>query len=101
VRLRWTDRALARVRETTRYIAADDSAAALHWADGLFDAVDRLADFPESGRLAPELADRGVRELVYGAYRVFYRIEPGAVLILTVTHASQLIREDEVAEGRT
>jgi len=61
VRLRWTDRALARVRETTRYIAADDPAAALQWADGLFYAVDRLADFLERGRLAAERADRGVR----------------------------------------
>jgi len=101
VRLRWTDRALTRVRETTRYIAADDPAAAAAWADGLFDAAGRLADFPESGRLAPELAGRGVRELVYGAYRVFYRVEQESVLILTVRHASQLIREDEVAEGRT
>jgi plasmid stabilization system protein ParE len=42
-----------------------------------------------------------VRELVYGAYRVFYRVDSGAVLILTVRHASQLVREDEVAEGRT
>jgi plasmid stabilization system protein ParE len=71
VRLAWTDRALERVRETARYIAADDPAAALPWTEGLFDAVERLADFPESGRLAPEFEDRGVRELVYGTYRVF------------------------------
>jgi plasmid stabilization system protein ParE len=101
VRLRWTDRALARLRETTSYIAADDPAAAVRWVEGLFDAAARLADFPESGRLAPELEDRGVRELVYGAYRVFYRIDAEVVLILTVRHASQLIREDEVGEGRT
>jgi len=101
VRLAWTDRALGRVRETARYIAADDPTAALRWAEGLFDAAGRLADFPESGRLAPELEDRGVRELVYGAYRVFYRIDAGTVLILTVRHASQLVREDEVGEGRT
>ena len=100
MRLDWSDRALGRVRETARYIAADDPAAALRWADGLFDAAGRLADFPESGRLAPELEDRVVRELVYGAYRVFYRIEADAVLILTVRHASQLVREDEVGEGR-
>ena len=51
--------------------------------------------------MAPELGERGVRELVYGAYRVFYRVDAEAVLILTVRHASQLIREDEVGEGRT
>ena len=101
MRLAWTDRALEGVRETARYIAADDAAAARRWADGLFDAVERLADFPESGRLAPELEDRGVRELVCGAYRVFNRVGAGTVLILTVRHAGQLIREDEVAEGRT
>ena len=97
----WTDRALARVRETAHYSAADDPAAAVRWVDGLFDAAGRLADFPESGRLAPELEDRGVRELVYGAYRVFYRIDAGRALILTVRHASQLVREDEFDEGRT
>ncbi len=101
VRLDWSDRALGRVRETARFIAADDPAAAVRWAEGLFDAVGRLADFPESGRLSPELEDRGVRELVYGAYRVFYRLDADAVLILTVRHSSQLVREDEVCEGRT
>jgi toxin ParE1/3/4 len=101
VRLAWTDRALERVRETGRYIAADDPAAALRWASELFDTVERLADFPESGRLAPELEGRGVRELVYGTYRVFYRVDEAAVLVLTVRHASQLIREDEVAQRLT
>jgi plasmid stabilization system protein ParE len=101
VRIAWTDRALERVRETVHYIAADDPGAALRWAEGLFDAAGRLADFPESGRLAPELEDRGVRELVYGAYRVFCRLDAGTVLILTVRHASQLVREDEVGAGRT
>ena len=99
MRLAWSDRALARVRETARFIAADDPAAALRWAEGLFDAVGRLADYPESGRLVPELEGRGVRELVYGAYRVFYRVDESAVFILTVRHASQLTREGEVAEG--
>ena len=101
MRLAWTDRALLRVEETARYIAADDPAAAVRWASELFDAVERLADFPESGRLAPELEGRGVRDLVYAAYRVFYRVDEATVLILTLRHASQLTRKDEVAEGRT
>jgi len=101
VRLLWTDRALERVEETARYIALDDSEAALRWVEELFESVGRLAAFPESGRLVPELEGRGVRELIFGAYRVFYRLRPDVVLVLTVRHASQLIREDELAEGRT
>jgi len=101
VRVAWTDRALERVQETARYIAADDADAARRWVDELFELVGRLVAFPESGRLVPELEGRGVRELIFGAYRVFYRLQPDVVLVLTVRHASQLIREDELAEGRT
>ena len=50
------------MHETAHYIAADDPSAAVRWTEGLFDAVGHLADFPESGRLAPELQDRGVRD---------------------------------------
>lgn len=101
MRVAWTDRALERVQETARYIAADDADAARRWVDELFELVGRLVAFPESGRLVPELEGRGVRELIFGAYRVFYRLQPDVVLVLTVRHASQLIREDELAEGRT
>jgi toxin ParE1/3/4 len=99
VRVAWTDLALDRVEATALHIADDDPAAALRWTDELFAAVERLAEFPDLGRLAPELEGRRVRELIYGAYRVFYRVEAEAVMILTVRHASQLIREDEVSEG--
>lgn len=77
------------------YVAQDDPDAADRWTLGLFDAVERLADFPESGRMVPELGARDVRELIFGAYRVFYRVG-SAVEVLSVRHGSQLIRPDEV-----
>ena len=52
----WTDPALERVDETAVYIAQDDPAAADRWTLELFAAVERLIDFPESGRMVPELA---------------------------------------------
>jgi toxin ParE1/3/4 len=57
--------------------------------------VERLTDFPESGRVVPELGAPQVRELIFGAYRVFYRVDT-AVHVLSVRHGSQLVREDEV-----
>jgi len=63
----------------------------------LFDAIERLAAFPESGRVVPEVGARTVRELIYGAYRVFYRVG-SAVEILSVRHGSQLVRPQEVNE---
>ena len=93
----WTDPALECVGEVAVYIARDDPDAADRWTAELFDAVERLADFPESGRMVPELGARDVRELIFGAYRVFYRLR-SAVEVLSVRHGSQLIRRDEVRE---
>ena len=93
----WTDPALARVREIAEHIALDDPDAAERWAVGLFDAVERLASFPESRRVVPELGARTARELIHGGYRVFYRLG-SAVGILSVRHGGQLVRVEELDE---
>ncbi|MDZ4654950.1 MAG: type II toxin-antitoxin system RelE/ParE family toxin [Coriobacteriia bacterium] len=91
----WTDLALDRVDEIGRHIAEDNLDAAVRWTTGLFDAADRLSKFPESGRMVPELEEREVRELVYGAYRVFYQVGD-SIKVLSVRHGSQLIRDEDV-----
>ncbi len=58
MRIEWTELALGRVDEIALHIAADNRDAAIRWIIGLFDAVDRLAEFPESGRVVPELETR-------------------------------------------
>ena len=91
----WTDPALERVNEIAVYIAQDDPDAAARWTVELFGAVERLVDFPESGRVVPELGSRQVRELIFGAYRVFYRVG-STVDVLSVRHGSQMLRSDEL-----
>ena len=93
----WTDPALERVDEIALYIVQDNPDAAARWTIELFDAVERLADFPESGRVVPEIGAREVREIIFGAYRVFYRVGSD-VEVLSVRHGSQLIRANEVHE---
>jgi len=97
VQVIWTDPAPECVDEIAVHIARDDPAAADRWTLELFAAVERLVDFPESGRMVPELATRDVRELIFGAHRVFYRVGL-AVEVLSVRHGSQLIRSAEVCE---
>lgn len=94
----WTETALSRVEDISNHIALDDQSAALRWVEELFDLVDsQLTAFPESGRIVPELGAREVRELVFGAYRVSYRVGD-IVEVLTVRHGSQLLREDEFGD---
>ena len=95
----WSDRALRRIGEIADHIALDDPAAAEKWLIELLATVDRLSRFPMSGRVAPEIEDDEVREIIYGAYRVFYQVGD-VVEVLTVRHGSQLLRADEVGKER-
>ncbi len=92
----WSKRALERVEEIALYIARDDGRAAIDWTLGLFDAVERLAQHPRMGKPARDV-ETGIRELTYGAYRVFYQIGE-AVEVITVRRGSELLRESDFRE---
>jgi plasmid stabilization system protein ParE len=62
----------------------------------LFETVERLTDFPESGRVVPEIGIHRIREIIFGAYRVIYRIN-AKVEILSIRRGSQLLRYSEIA----
>lgn len=52
----------------------------------LIEATDRLRSFPLSGRVIPEICNPDCREVIYGAYRIMYRLEKGEVWITGVVH---------------
>ena len=97
VRIEWSPIAVQRAIEAARYIAADNPQAARAWVDALFSTVERLARFPQSGRVVPELGRRRVREILFGAYRVIYRVERSRLLVLTVRHGRRLLDPSELA----
>lgn len=86
MRIVWSPLALERVEEIAQYIAEDKPSAAVEWVDGIFDAVERLADFPESGRIVPEVGGRRIREVLFGTYRIIYSVRE-QIDILTVRRA--------------
>lgn len=96
----WSPIALERVEDTARYIAEDNPDAAVRWVEDLFATVERLADFPKSGRMVPEVGSRRIRELIFGAYRVIYSVKD-QVDILTVRRSSQLLRMSELGDNET
>lgn len=100
MKLEWSPLALERVEDIAQYIAQDNPDAAVSWVGELFDAVERLADFPQSGRIVPEVGIRRIREVIFGAYRVIYSVRD-KVEILTVRRGSQLLRLSEIDDERT
>lgn len=98
MKVEWSPLALQRVGDIVQYIAQDDPDAAARWATELFDTVERLSDFPQSGRIVPEVGIHRIREVIFGAYRVIYSVR-GKVEILTVRHGSQLLRWPEIDDS--
>ena len=97
MRVIWAPRALERVAEAVEYIAQDHPAAAVAWIDRLFERVALLEDQPLQGRQLPEASRPDLREVLYGRYRVIYRVYNGKELhVLTVKHQRQLLTIDDL-----
>ena len=88
----WTEPALQQLDAVAEYIALDNPAAASDLVSAVLDKVDRLNEFPQSGRLPPELPHSVYREVVVPPCRVFYREEGVRVLVLYVMREEQQLR---------
>jgi toxin ParE1/3/4 len=96
MKLTWSPLALDRALEAKAYLAADNPKAAEKWASGLIRVVAKLKRHPKLGRIVPEIGLEEYRELIYGNYRVVYRISGATISILTVRHFSRLMDLDEL-----
>ena len=54
--------------------------------------MEQVGQFPESGRIVPEIGDEVLREVVHGNYRIVHRLGSEAVEIITVHHGARLPR---------
>jgi plasmid stabilization system protein ParE len=98
VKVVWSPRSVERAYEQARYIAKDKPEAALRWLDGLFESTDRLAEFPDSGRIVAEIGLPQFREIIYKSHRVIYLRESNRISVLTVRRSKQRL-DPEVLVG--
>ena len=56
--------------------------------------MSRLGSHPLSGRVVAEVGDESLREVIYGNYRIVYRVRQDLVEIATVFHGARLFRLD-------
>jgi toxin ParE1/3/4 len=96
VKIVWSPLAVERAAEIAEYISRDNPTAAEKWIDTVFSKVEQLKSFPESGRIVPEINSKDFRELIYGNYRIIYRLEKIQVSILTIRHGKQILPLDEI-----
>ena len=92
----WSPLAVNRASEIADYIAQDKPSAAQRWVNEVFTKVEQLKSSPQIGRVVPEISDNKFRELIYGNYRIIYRIEIKQISILTIRHGKQILPIDEI-----
>ncbi|MGS2719426.1 type II toxin-antitoxin system RelE/ParE family toxin [Paraglaciecola aestuariivivens] len=91
----WSPLALEKLEAAAKYIALDKPSAAFKWVNDIFDHADLLATQPELGRVVPELLGSNYREVVFGNYRIIYKIE-SEIKILTLRNSRQLLTSDNI-----
>lgn len=88
----WTEPALQELDSTAEYIALDNVVAASALVEEVFEKTERLENFPQSGRMPPELPNSIYREVVVSPCRIFYREEGSHVFIIYVMREERQLR---------
>lgn len=87
-----SDRAEADLTDIWVSIAKDNGPAADRVVLSLIEAEDRLALFPELGRLRPDLPGQ-LRSWPVGAYLVFYRPTEAGIVVIRILHGARDLGE--------
>jgi len=59
-------------------------------------AVERLEDFPDSGRIVPEFGVQHLREVIDPPFRIVYRRDPERVRVVRVWRSERLLDAADV-----
>ena len=89
----WSPEALEDVDDIAAYIARDSAFYAAAVVEKLLVTAAKLNQFPQSGRIVPELNQPDICERFIYSYRLIYRIEPARVLVTAVVHGRRLLDE--------
>jgi plasmid stabilization system protein ParE len=90
-KLIWSPAARDDLHDIIVFIARNDSERAMSFGYKLISEIDRLQEFPESGRIVPEYRNAVIREIIFRPYRIVYRVHPDSKVceIARVWHSAR------------
>ena len=91
VKLSWSPEALEDIEAIASYIERDSPWYAETVVSKIMFVAEGIPDFPEIGRIVPELGNTEIRERFVYSYRLIYRLEPTRIVIAAVIHGSRLL----------
>ena len=87
--IRWSLTATQDVRDIEEFVARDSPVYAVRLTNRIVEAVERLTEFPQLGRVVPEFEQEDLREILYRSYRIVYRVQGEAVMVLRIVHGAR------------
>ena len=87
--IKWSLTASYDLQEIEDYIARDSPLYAVRVTNRIVEAVERLEEFPRSGRIVPEYGNASLREVIEGSYRIVYTWGDEVITVLRVVHAAR------------
>lgn len=85
----WSEESLRHLQAIFDYIAVDSVAAAQAQVSRIRDSVERLNEFPRSGRMIPRVERDDLREVVTGNYRIAYSLLGDEIVVVAVHHGAR------------
>ena len=92
-KLIWSPQAIDDIVAIAEYIARDSTFYAESTVERIFQAPEKLMQFPKLGRVVPEKNDESIREIFVFQYRIIYEIVASEIHILTVVHGKRIIED--------
>lgn len=84
--VKWSVPARNDLKQIHDYIANDSKYYARKVIQEIVAKTEALTDFPEMGRVVPEISDQNIRELIIYSYRLVYEISAGGIEVLAIIH---------------
>ena len=96
----WSPEAIEDVEAIAAYIERDSSWYAKAVVSKLVETAESIPEYPQIGRVVPELGDSNIRERLVHRYRLIYRLEESRVVVAAVIHGRQDFHSEWRSHGK-
>ncbi len=90
IKILWSLQARDDLKNIYNYIKQDSAYYANNFKLSILNRIEKLPNFPNSGRIVPEYNCERVREIIYGNYRIIYEMKD-SIQILAIAHSKMKI----------
>ncbi len=97
VKVNWTRQAIEDIYEIREYYRPRSEKYAEQLTDKIFEKANNLVQYPQMGRMVPELERPEIRELIYKNYRIIYHVvSDNQIDILAVHNGLRPLSKDSI-----